>query len=143
MTGIVKFNDVEVGLEYPDTPVEFKVTAEVVDKYLSATFDSASEYKPESTAADGQRPVPPTLAAVYMMEAMLMLKSPPGGVHAKQKFAFHKPACVGDTLSTKVRILDKYQKKGRNYVIMQTTTTNQASEPVTTGTITRIWGKEE
>ena len=143
MTEIVKFNDVEVGMEYPGKPVEFSVTKEVVDKYLSATFDSASEYKPESTLADGSRPAPPTLAAVYMMEAMMMLKSPPGGVHAKQKFVFHKPACVGDTLSTKVRILDKYQKKGRNYVIMQTTTINQANEPVTTGTITRIWGKEE
>ncbi|MCG8382420.1 MAG: MaoC family dehydratase N-terminal domain-containing protein [Gammaproteobacteria bacterium] len=143
MTQFVKFDDVEVGLEYPDTPVEFKVTEDVVNGYLGATFDASDAYKVHSTAADGKRPAPPTLAAVYMMEAMLMLKSPPGGVHAKQKFAFHKPACVGDTLLTKVRILDKYQKKGRNYVIMQTITTNQAGEPVTTGTITRIWGKEE
>lgn len=143
MSEIVKFDDVQVGFEYPDKPVAFKVTESLVDKYLGATFDLASQYQPQSTVANGKRPAPPTLAAVYMIEAMLMLKSPPGGVHAKQKFTFHQPACVGDTLFTKVRVLDKYQKKGRNYVIMQTTTTNQSNQPVTTGTITRIWGKEE
>lgn len=141
---ITKYADLKVGHVFPDEPVTFEVTAEVVDGYCESTRESSDFYKPGSTAGPGgKRPAPPTIAGIYMVDAVLTLPAAPGGVHAKQKFTFHRPPCVGETLYTSVEIVEKYEKKGRNYVVMATTTKNQDGDLVTEGLMTRIWGKED
>ena len=138
MADYLLFDELEIGLTFPDKPVEYKVAAPTVDKYLAATGDTAAEFE---KSADGTQLAPLSLAAVYMIGAMKALPSPPGGVHAKQKFVFHQPARVGDKLFTTCSIHKKYVKKERNYVVMETVTKNQDGELVTTGEITRIWAK--
>ena len=140
MAEYVKYDALEVGAVFPDPPAMFRVTDAVVDLYLAATADDNPVHA--RTGGDIARPAPPTLAAVYIRGALMALPAPPGGVHAKQRFTFHRPARVGDTLGTTVRIVEKYVKKGHNYVIMETTTQNQHGDTVTTGRMTRIWGTE-
>ena len=73
---------------------------------------------------------------------LLVLLGPPGGIHAKQQFKFHRPAYIGETLFTSANVLKLYERKGRHYVEMTTETRNQDGELITSGMITRIWGKE-
>ncbi len=140
MNDTVKYNSLTLGDDFLDPPPSFKVTNKAVDKYIRATNDTTRELgEPDST---GQRIAPPMLAAVYVIEALRTRVGPPGGVHAKQQFKFHRPARVGETLYTSAKVVNLYQKKERNYVEMTTETLNQDGDLVTTGMITRIWGKE-
>ena len=138
MTAYIPFKELEVGRVFPDPPANFRITEAQVKAYLDATGDEAAIYR--GTAA--RRPVPPMLAAIYMLEALAHLRNPPGGIHTKQRFTFHQPAFVGDRLTTEVRILDKYVKKKRNHVVMEVETRNQDGKLITTAEISRIWGKE-
>ena len=138
MAAYTSFTELKVGQVFPDPPASFQVTEALVEAYLDATGDTAEIYREKN----GPRPVPPTLAAVYMLEALSHRRNPPGGIHTKQHFTFHQPAYIGDTLATQVHILETYVKKGRNYVVMKIVTRNQKEALVTTGVITRIWGKE-
>lgn len=140
MTEYVLYDDLEVGQEFP--PVEFRVTDDVIDRYIEATEDGSPLYSREgSTESGSRRPAPPTLAAVYIRPALMTVPSPPGGIHARQRYEFHCPVFSGDVLVTKTRILDKYLKKEWKYVVMETITTNQDGQPVTTGRMVRIWAK--
>jgi len=140
MNDTVTYKSLILGDDFLDPPPSFEVTNEVVDKYIRATNDATQELgEPNSR---GQRIAPPMLAAVYVIDALRTKVGPPGGVHAKQQFKFHRPACVGETLYTSAKIVKLYQKKERNYVEMTTETLNQDDDLVTTGLITRIWGKE-
>lgn len=140
MNEIVKYDSLILGDDFLDPPPSFEVTDEVVDKYIRATSDTTSEL--EKPDRSGQRIAPPMMAAVYVINALRTRVGPPGGVHAKQQFKFHRPARVGETLYTSAKIVNLYQKKERNYVEMTTETLNQDGDLVTTGLITRIWGKE-
>lgn len=144
MPDFVPYAQLKVGYTYPETPASFAITDEVVSGYCTSTGETSDVYAEGSTKGpDGKRPAPPTIAGIYMVDAVLTLRAAPGGVHAKQKFTFHRTPCVGDTLYTGVEITDKFEKKGRNYVVMTTTTRNQDDQLVTTGVMTRIWGKED
>lgn len=138
MTPYTTFAELKIGQVFPDPPASFQVTKAGVDAYLDATGDDADIYRKK----DGPVPAPPTLAAIYMLEALSHLRNPPGGIHTKQSFTFHRPAYVGDCLLTQAKILETYVKKGRNYAVMAVETRNQDDAIVTTGVITRIWGTE-
>ncbi len=138
MADYTPFKELEVGRVFPDPPADFQVTDAQVEAYLAATGDATAIPREEAA----RRPAPPTLAAVYMLEALAHLRNPPGGIHTKQRLTFHRPAYVGDRLTTEVRILDKYVKKRRNHVVMEVETQNQDGELIATARISRIWGKE-
>jgi len=140
MTDYVKYASLVEGADFLNPAVSFEVTKEVVDKYISSTNDSTPELQVQDEKGD--RVAPPMLAAVYVIDALRVRVGPPGGIHAKQKFKFHRPAKIGETLLTTAKVSTLYVKKERNYVEMTTETRNQNGELITTGLITRIWGKE-
>ncbi|ORU90825.1 MAG: hypothetical protein A6F71_07700 [Cycloclasticus sp. symbiont of Poecilosclerida sp. M] len=140
MTSYVKYNSMTEGEEFLDPPPSFQVSKEVVKKYLQSTQDVTVQLK--QTTEVGECLAPPMLAAVYVIDALRTRVGPPGGIHGKQQFKFHRPAYIGETLYTSAQVLKLYEKKGRHYVEMATQTTNQQGELITTGMITRIWGQE-
>ena len=129
------YAEIEVGAVFPETPTVFDVTPEVVAAFRAATLDEPQD------VGEGT-PAPSLLAAVYLIEALAARGSPPGGIHAKQSFHFARPIVVGDRLRTQARIVDKYIRKDRPYVVSTFETRNGADEIVATGTITSIWGKD-
>lgn len=141
MNDYVAYKSLVEGDEFLDLPPVFEVTQEKVDKYIHATGDKTVQLMEQGEA--GRQLAPPMLAAVYVIEALRTRAGPPGGIHAKQNFKFYRPAIVGETLYTTAKILRLYIKRERPYVEMLTETKNQAGELVTTGMITRIWGKGE
>lgn len=139
MSDYVAYESLVEGEVFLDPPPVFEVTQNRVEKYIHATGDTTVQLKELNEM--GKQVAPPMLAAVYVIEALRTRVGPPGGIHAKQHFKFHRPAIVGETLYTTAKILRLYIKRERQYVEMQTETRNQAGEMVTTGMITRIWGK--
>ena len=140
MNDFVSYSSLVEGNAFLDPAPSFDVTKQIVDKYCCATAEVIPELK--TLNSSGRQTAPPMFAAVYVIAALRKRVGPPGGIHAKQQFKFHRPALVGDTLYTSAHVLKLYERKGRNYVEMTTETKNQSGELVTTGVITRIWGKE-
>lgn len=132
-----KYDDLQIGQIFPDEPAVFHV-----DEACTRGFRDIVRGAIRGSAASGSELAPPMLAAVYIRPAQNALKGPPGGVHAKQNFRFHHPVKVEDVLSTTLEVLEKYERKGRHYLVAGTRTTNQDGRLVTTGRIVSIWGKE-
>jgi len=140
MSDYVKYSSMSEGDAFLDPPPSFQVSQEVVDKYIKSTNDLTKQLNVKNN--EGDNIAPPMLAAVYVIDALRTRVGPPGGIHAKQTFKFHRPAKIGETLYTSATVLRLYQKKERNYVEMTTETLNQHGDLITSGLITRIWGKE-
>lgn len=132
MTAPVLFADVPVGQDLP--AVEVEVTTAMVTDYLEATGGPAAVPGP-----DGRVVAPPTLAAVLLKPILSSLRSPPGGIHAKQLFRFHAPIVAGSTVTTTARVRDKEVRRGRNYVVMETEILDTTGRLLVSGVMTRIW----
>jgi len=135
-----RYSDVAIGDLFPPSPSAFAVTDAVVDAFCAATGEPSRRHGP--LGSGGRRPAPPTLAAAYIMDVMRARGGPPGGVHAKQKFTFFRAPEVGDVLFSQGRVVEKFEKKGRNYVVASTETRDAVGALVCTGVITSIWGFE-
>jgi len=135
-----RYDELKVGESFPETPYRFLVTERIAAGFCELPLGSRIDAPSDATRLDS---VPPMLAAVYIRGAQNALKGPPGGIHAKQRFAFLREIHVGDTLETTLTIKKKYEKKGRNYVVCETCTRNQHGVAVTLGEIVSIWGREQ
>jgi 3-hydroxybutyryl-CoA dehydratase len=135
-----RYDDLMIGEGFPERPSRFLVTEQVACAFRELPVRSRVDAPSETSGLD---PVPPMLAAVYIRGAQKALKGPPGGIHAKQRFAFLREIHVGDVLETTLTIKEKYEKKGQNYVICETRTSNQNGVEVTIGEVVSIWGREQ
>ncbi len=44
----------------------------------------------------------------------------PGGIHAAQEFEFLRPMAVGETVTVSGQVVDKFERRGRTYVVVET-----------------------
>jgi len=139
----IYYDDMVVGREFK--PYEYTMTKETIRKYAEAIADKNPLYNDEEAAKEspyGSIIAPPTSAAIYSISAYKTEgKTPPGGIHARQKFEFVKPVLPGDRLEIIARVKDKFIKKERKYVILDVTTTNQKGEVVVRSEMTAIWSQ--
>jgi acyl dehydratase len=118
------------------------VTARVEPGRLRYFFDTLEERNPVYRDAETARtegysaaPVPPTyLFCLEMMDAdrplemLTELKIDLAHVlHGEQRFTYHAPVVVGDTLTFKSRVTDVADKKGgaMTIIVVEATVTNQ------------------
>lgn len=127
-----RYDDVAVGDVFPETPLHFEVSQEVVDGFLDATGN-------EREGA----PVPSMLASVYLIDLLNARKSPPGGIHAKQSIRFYRSLRIGETISLQARVVEKYVRKERPYVVSDFEALGEDGKLVSSGRITSIWGKDK
>lgn len=139
MTNWRKYDDLQPGQIFPDEPAMFAVDESTIRAFRVICADTLIDAAPADTPSDV---APPMLAAVYIRPAQNQLRGPPGGVHAKQSFQFRYPVRAGDVLATRLEIIEKYERKGRRYLVSETRTTNQEGTLVTVGRIVSIWGNE-
>ena len=133
------FDEVAVGDIFPAEPLRFHVGSEVVDGFLSATGNDSPLYG----AKNGSRAAPSMIAAVYLIDLLMARRSPPGGIHAKQAIRFHRGIDVGETLSIQARVVEKYVRKERPYVVSDFEAKGADGSLVSTGRVTSIWGKDQ
>ncbi len=85
--------------------------------------------------------MPQGMTSVLVMRAYMEILSPrpPGNVHAGQSFRMQGTVNVGDHVTTEIVCEKKWQKNGRNWVELATTSRDGAGNTVFTGAMTMIW----
>jgi 3-hydroxybutyryl-CoA dehydratase len=133
-----RYDEVDVGDVYPPEPLVFDVSEEVVDGFLQATGNDSAFYK----ASQGKRRAPSMIASVYLVDLLMARRSPPGGIHAKQAIRFHAPIEIGEKLRIQGRVVEKYIRKDRPYIVSDFEVRTGGNALAATGRITSIWGKD-
>ena len=136
----VFFDEITVGYEFPS--FSYELTKDTIIKYSQSIEDNNPLYTDEEKAknsAYGGLIAPPTIAALFSLQSVLEARPGGSGIHAKQEYIFRKPAKPGDKLVTTTKVIDKYIKKDRKWVVFETTTNNQNGEDIVIGRSSCIW----
>jgi len=114
------------------------------EQWQKITGDDFSLYgdNAASREAFGGALAPPSLAYVFLSDCIqeLMPDRPQGGVYARQKLTFLAPMLKNDALTTRMRVAEKYIKRERRFVRIETETFNQHGIKVLLGDRLSVWG---
>ncbi len=106
--------EVSVGLDVGTR--SYEITPELIDDYMEALDDHHPWYTGSSPFGG---PVAPALlfhSAVYRFGEWY-LPNLYGNLHARQEWDLFAPLTAGDRLTTRSTIIDRYRKRGRDYVV--------------------------
>lgn len=130
-----------IGKKYP--PSTYEIGKEKIKEYALAVGDNNPLYLNDEKAAAskyGGIIAPPTFAVVFGKEPVgKMLLDPDLAlnlmmlVHGEQEFEFFKVIRPGDVITTAGEIAEIYEKKGKSFISMLTTSKNQNGEDVCRG----------
>lgn len=104
-------------------PLEYIVSEEKLRYYADAADDHDSWFFHESPF--GGRIVHPTIVANDYALVMATKYSLAGAVHAKAAHEFINPIRFGERLKVKGMIVDIYNKRGRDFLIIETVTVGE------------------
>lgn len=140
------YDDIVKGMQLPD--ITYRITSEILGKYLEGIDDLNPLYLDEDYAKKSPfegRIVPPISIAIYTTVSNLIrplgLKIPPGLIHARQRYEFTGIARPDEQVLIKTIVEDKYEKKGRKFVLLKSEVFNEKGEKVGTSWLTPIWSK--
>ena len=122
----ISYEDVVVGDEFKSD--DFLIKPEDLETYAFAVDDRNPWYFEDSPF--GGPIVHPTMLG---NQALLLRHSKyivPAGLHAKMQFEFLEPLRVGMRVRSYGKILDKYEKRERHYMVTQFETREEASGKV-------------
>ena len=128
MTTNIPFDEVVVGEELGPWLIE--ITEEVVRQYCEDWDDPNPLYL--GAGPDGGPPItPPAFMAGLASFRLLGRKyNSEATVGAQSEHENLKPIRVGEVMRTEGRIVEKYIKRGLEYVIVDYTAYNEAGEPI-------------
>lgn len=140
------YGDIVKGTQLPD--INYTITSEILEKYLEGVDDLNPLYLDEQYAKNtpfGGRIVPPMCIAIFTTVSNLIrpmgLKIPPGLIQASQKYEFSGVARPDENLVVKSVVLNKYERKGRKFVVLKSEVFNHKEEKIATSWLTSIWSK--
>ena len=122
------FQDVPLGLELD--PVEEVLTPELV-QWFAHSLDSPNEdwYCYESPL--GEPIVPPSVIENLGLGMRGFLVAAPGGsVHARIEVEHRKPVKVGTRLRLEGKLSEKYEKRGKYYLVWEVTARDESGDVV-------------
>ena len=136
------YEDLQLGKEFE--PFDMAIDTDTVDRFLAAIEESQNpNYQNRKRAEEwgfDRALAPHSLAAVYARLSYLKnYTMPGGGILAKQEFQFFRPVFIADRLVCKAKVVDRYLKKDRKYVVIEIKTFNQNEEQVSVVRIVAIW----
>ncbi|MDH4208726.1 MAG: MaoC family dehydratase N-terminal domain-containing protein, partial [Anaerolineae bacterium] len=122
-----KFDELYTGQTF--SPLSYALDEKLIREYVKAVGDESPLHRDLSQArAAGHRAIlaPPSIAALYVLKAYRTDGvPPPGGVHLRQRFKFYRSILAGDVLHVHAWVADKYVKKGRKYLVIESLARNQ------------------
>jgi acyl dehydratase len=125
MIEIFESREVHVGRDY--SGLTYEITPELVAAYVAGTGDDNPWYRDKSPLV---RPVAPALilhSAVYRTMEWY-LPNIYGNLHARQEWEVFAPVMVGERLSTRSVIVDRFVKRDREYVVNEVVVTNASGQ---------------
>ncbi len=141
----INFENAQVGQEFPE--YRFELSSDLVKKYCEATEDKNPIYIDEEFAKKsefGGLVAPPLMMNTYahfLRQLAVAGYTHEYTVHYISDYEFITPARPGDTLISKMWLVDKYTRKGRNYMTFRIETVNQKGEKIATKLHTSMWAK--
>jgi len=129
----MKFEEIEVG-QVGELSKTF--TERDIEQFAELSLDTNPVHLDEAYAATTpfrKRIVHGVLSASLISAALATRCPGPGSLYLSQELSFTKPVFIGDTLTARVKVLEKLAKRT---VVMETTVLNQAGEAVITGKAT-------
>ncbi len=137
------YEDLQLHKEFP--VLEYPITRKLVDRFIEATGDDNPLYSAEERCTNEGLPGalgPTGLAGIFGRLSYLQHhRMPPGGILAKQEMEFLNPFYVGDTLQIRARVTERYRRKERDYVTIETVAEREGGEKVAVVRVTAIWPK--
>ena len=124
----ISYETVTVGEEFMSD--DFMIKPEDVDTFAYAVDDHNPWYFEDSPL--GGKIAHPTLLG---NQALLMRHGKyvvPAGLHAKMQFEFVEPARVGMRVRTRGKVIDKYERRGRHYMVTSFETREEETGTVLT-----------
>ena len=120
------YRTLEVGQELP--PMEVHLTPDLQGRYLLATEDTNPWYWKESPFGG------PIALGVILEDAVLGLQRrhfrvPLGHIHARQETEYLRPIPLGSRVRLVGRVAEKYEKRGRKYVVVEVTVLDEEGQP--------------
>ena len=106
--------DIEVGLDVGAH--EYEITPELVADYADALDDHHAWYTKASPFGEAVAPALILHSEVYRFGGWY-LPNIYGNLHARQEWDLFAPITVGARVSTRSTIIDRYIKRGRDYVV--------------------------
>ena len=132
------------GMVFPE--YSYTLSEDIVKKFIAGVEESNPLYTDEVYAKKssfGCRVVPPTTISLYSTPSAALKtidrKSPPGMIHASQKYEFLNPIKPGDTVTVKSVVEDVYQKKGRDFIVLRGEAYNPDGQKAAVSIITIVW----
>ena len=142
------FDELKVGLEFP--PATYELSEDTVSKYIDVVDDRNPLYTDEDEAKSsgfGGVIAPAAIICLFTNPSSLLSglrpkKRPPSGsIHVAQKYTFINVIRPGDVITLRSKVVDKYLKKGRKYVHIETGCYTENEGKVASGEIVGIWAK--
>ncbi|MDO8434810.1 MAG: MaoC family dehydratase [Candidatus Binatus sp.] len=119
--------EVFVGRDYGG--IAYDITPELVAAYTAGTGDDNSWYRGESPVGGALAPALILHSAVYR-NLDWYLPNIFGNLHTRQEWQLFAPANVGERLTTRAVIVDRYLKRDREYVVNEVIVSNAAGQIV-------------
>ena len=117
----LRYGDVEPGLDLG--VYEYTITPEQVRAYAASLGDQTAWYDQDSPFGG---PIAPAgfLANDYVKLIASQYEFV-GGVHAKQENTYLNPARPGRRIRVTGQVVDKYERRGKLWIVVETTTTDE------------------
>lgn len=129
----------ELAIGQPLMTVVHKVTRDFVRQYMEATGDNHEWYITDQSPF-GQPVASPALATIFSTAVFGHggIHRPPGDIHAKHEYEMLSPIKVGSTITTTGRVVDKYEKRGRKFVVYTTSSVDDDGVEVVRCKVTMV-----
>jgi hypothetical protein len=107
-------------------PFEYVASSALCDQYLYAL----AQYDDRYTKGDRREVAPGLLLNMCnrTRSPSYNLDAHTGGLHARDEVSFYRPAYVGDRIRVQWKVVDRYEKRGRTYVVVEVLVQNQNQE---------------
>ena len=107
-------------------PVEYELTEEDIAAYRERTQDGGESL----TLPDGRQAAPPTITAGDYNKVLGTKYSTFDVIHTKAQHEFKKPIVPPAKLNASGVVVDKYIRRGREFLVIETVTVDEQGEEV-------------
>ena len=122
-------------------PIQYAITAEVVEAYAQATEDSGEWHVKDSPF--GGRIAHPTLNVTDYSLMLFQTFGSHTGMHSHQESEFVNPMKLGDIMTTRGEIVDLFQRRDRDYYVLRYECVNQDGLLVAQNKLTTTVDRDE
>lgn len=118
----LRYQDVEPGLDLGS--YEYTIAPDQAQRYAASLGDRTDWLAPQSPF--GGPVAPPGFLSNDYMKLIASQYEFVGGVHAKQENEYLAPPPIGERLRVTGRVVDKYERRGRLWIVVETATADAA-----------------